>query len=399
MKVKKYIIFSTCIALIGCFAGIKLLSSKNNDNNKVSTVIKNNAKDRSTSAETNSTNAAGNTKETANSTLPSIEASKLDITMIDTTPNVDGNTSENLANGGYFAKQGKWIYFTMPPANSKSHPIYRAMSDGETGLKAITKEGFFRCINVAGEWVYYLGGDAGSYIYRTKTDGSLTEKVVENPVLNMFIKDDFIYYSSYNGITKLKLNSSKEDKGTLLVEGSNYNYFYVTNSLIYVLLGNMNVTDSSTGKGEYISNLYTMNLNGTNQKKITNDSMYTFTINNNYIFYITTANQKLFRMNLNGSNKIQLFSSSVSNYNIYNNNIYFSENGDYYSDIYKSDLNGKEIVRITNNAADYNQKLTYINYIFSLSLIDENIFYFGYSNSDLNLYRIKLDGSLNRILY
>ncbi|MFL0245371.1 DUF5050 domain-containing protein [Candidatus Clostridium stratigraminis] len=396
MKHKKYIIFSVCIALICGFIGIKLHNSKIKDNDKASTVI-NNTKGGGTNPESNSTNTV--TKETISSDQPSVETSKLDITMIDTTPNTEGNILENLSTGGYFAKQGKWIYFTLPPSNSKPHPIYRAMSDGETGLKAITKEGIYRCINVMGDWVYYLDGDSGPFIFRTKTDGSLTEQVSEFPVLYMFIKDGTIYYGSPIGIYKLRTDSSEKNIGTLIAKGSNYSYFYIINNLIYLLATDIRSVNSDKGNTDWVFNLYTVNLDGTNLKKLStvNSSYYTF--HNNYILYIGD-NQRLYRMNLNGTNKMELFNSTVYNLNINNDKIYFTGYGGNQNDIYRSDLNGKNIVNITNNSTlNNNSAYQGIYFIYNLSIIDGYVFYFGQSAGNLGLYKTSLDGSITRQLY
>lgn len=395
MKYKKYVILGVCIALIGSFIGFNQYTNKNKDNN-ISTAATSDTNKNKTNAEVNNTGISDGTKEAA-STPASTETSNKDITLVDTTPNTEGNSSSNLASGGYFAKQGKWIYFTIPPVNSKLHPIYRSMSDGETGLKALTNEGNFRCINVIGEWVYYISGDNTPYIYRTKTDGSLTELVLENPAYYMFIKDGYIYYDSSNGISKLKLNSLKGDNGTPIAKASNYSYFYIFHDLIYVLVGGMNVIDPISGRSEWISNLYTMNLNGSNFKKLSNDNLSTYTFYNDYIFYFNIEKQKYYRMNLNGSNKIQLFSSPINSFTIYNNNIYFTGYGENQNNIYKSDLNGKGIVKITNNSSNLNSAS--INYINPLSIIDDNIFYLATTSYNYNLYRTNTDGSITRLIY
>lgn len=88
-------------------------------------------------------------------------------------------------NEGYFAEQGKWMYFTLPSTSNKMYPIYRVMKDGETGLKAITDPGNMNFINVIGNWVYYIGGNGTNYhfIYRAKTNGSVPEQVLNGYVL------------------------------------------------------------------------------------------------------------------------------------------------------------------------------------------------------------------------
>lgn len=395
MKYKKLIIYCVCIALIGSFIGVKLYTNKNKSNK--STVVTNDTQKSKTNTEVNNIKSTDSLNSAVSGTQASLETSKLDITMIDATPNTEGNTSGNLSNDGYFAKQGKWIYFTLPPTNSKQHPIYRAMSDGETGLKAITNLGLYRCISVIGDWVYYINGTNNAYIYRTKTDGSSTEVVVDYITSNMYIKDGFIYYTNPNGIFKLKLDSQKGTKGDLLAKGSNFYYIYVIDNLIFTLISEVKAIDPS-GKGQVLSNLYTMNLNGTNLKKLTNDNLYKFIIYSGYVFYINLDNQGFYRMKLNGSSKIQLSSNLVQSFNIYNNNIYFSGAGDNGNNIYKCDINGKDDINITNNFIDHRSASQSTSVIYNINIIDDYIFYLEFSSTDTNLYRTKLDGSLERQL-
>ncbi|MFL0266649.1 DUF5050 domain-containing protein [Candidatus Clostridium radicumherbarum] len=396
MKYKKYIIYGICIALICSFIVLRQRTIKSNDNLKSTTVTNDTNKNKTTSE--NNTKSKDGLYAEVNKTEPPKGKITNDITMAGTTPNTEGNSSGNLLNGGYFAKQGKWIYFTLPPANYKLHPIYRVMTDGETGLKAITKEGNFRCINVISDWVYYLDDKSGSYIFRTKTDGSLTEVVVEYTAFRMLIKDNFIYYSSPEGIYKLKLNSSKGDKGTLITKRQVFTYMSIYNNLIYnstyeqaTNLSNDTVT---------VTRLNSMNLDGSNFKKLSNDNIINFVIYNDYIFYINYNDQRLYRMNLNGSNKIYLFPYTIQNFNISNDNIYFT--GKDQNNIYKSDLNGKGITKITNNIFVFENNnrdnSIAINYITSISIVNDNIFFFGESESGQKLYKVKLDGSFEKQL-
>lgn len=395
MRNKKFIIYGICLTLIGSFVGIKLYSDKTKSNN--SSVVTNDTQKSKSNTEVNNTKSTEEPKAaiggTATASSPS-DTINHDITMIGTTPNTEGNTSGNSTNFGYFAKEGKWIYFTLPPANTKQYSIYRAMSDGETGLKAITEPGNFRSINVIGDWVYYI--NSTSYICRTKTDGSVTEFITEYPTSSMFIKDNFIYFTASDGIYKINLNSLNGDKRTLLAKGQNFNNIYVFDNVIYTSIAELKAADPTKDKGQIVSNLYTMNLDGSNLRKLSNDNMNRIIIYNNYLFYFNIDNQKFYRMNLNGSNKIQIFTYPISNYNISNNNIYFTGNGEMEDNIYKSDLDGKKIIKLTNHT--YSNNLNSINFIININIIDDYVFYMGLTGTDLKLYKTKIDGSLERQL-
>ncbi|MFL0245370.1 DUF5050 domain-containing protein [Candidatus Clostridium stratigraminis] len=396
MKYEKFIIYGVCIALICSFIVMRQQIIESNDNLKSTAATNDTSKNKTTSE--NNTKSKDDLYTEVNKTVPPKEKITTDITMAGTTPNTEGNSLGNLLNGGYFAKQGKWIYFTIPPATYKFHPIYRVMIDGETGLKAITKEGNFRCINVIGEWVYYIDDKTGPYIFRTKTDGSLTEMVATFPAFRMLIKDDFIYYSSPEGIYKLKLNSPKGDNGTLITNRQVYAYISIYNNLIFT--STYEQTANLSNDTVTVTHLYSTNLDGSNFKKLSNDFIVNFVIYKDYIFYVNLNDQKLYRMNLNGSNKITLFPYTIQSFNISNDNIYFT--GKEQNNIYRSDLNGKGITKITNNIFAFeNNRMSNaiaINYITSISIIDDNIFFFGESESGEKLYKIRADGSLEKQL-
>lgn len=398
MKNKKFIIYGISLALICSFIGIKLYTDKNKNNN--SNVSINDTQKNKPNTEVNNTKSTeelnSSVSSAGNATSSSV-TNTLDITMIGTTPNTEGNTSGNLTNGGCFAKQDKWIYFTFPSTNTIQRPIYRAMSDGETGLKAITEPGQYYCINVVGDWVYYINS-TNPYIYRTKTDGSSTAVVTDSYASYMYIKDGFIYYTTQVGIYKLNLTSSKGEDAIQIAKGSNFSFIYVYKNLIYTLSSELKATDPAKNRGEVTNTLCTMNLDGSNLKRLSNDNMYKFIFYSNYIFYFNIDNQRLCRMNLNGSNKIQ-FTFPINNYNISNNNIYYSRFEGDTINIYKSDLDGKKIAKLTNNIYDNQAKnsssIFFINNIF---VIDDNIFYQGISGNSQNLFRTKIDGTLQRQL-
>ncbi len=80
--------------------------------------------------------------------------------------NTQGNTPGNIANGGYAAAQGSWIYYS-----SKSEgKMYKEKKDGSEKT-AVTNDSASD-INVIGDWIYYKNNSDSGSIYKIKADGT-----------------------------------------------------------------------------------------------------------------------------------------------------------------------------------------------------------------------------------
>jgi len=106
-----------------------------------------------------------------------------------------GNTSGNLANGGLFAENDGWIYYSdvldfnrLTKMKTDGSEKSRLGDDWNVGM-----------INVIGDWVYYVPGaifNGRGSITRIKTDGSAKEVIVEDFVLALAVKGNYMYFVS-----------------------------------------------------------------------------------------------------------------------------------------------------------------------------------------------------------
>lgn len=188
---------------------------------------------------------------------------------------------------------------------------------------------------IDGDWLYYLNVDDESCLYRVKTDGSVRERITEVSVLTFYIKDEWIYCTSYNihHIYKMKKDGSES---SLIFEDDTATFVMlhdISDDYIYF------INDNSLKKFE---------LNGSNINDIHIDGIWQIEVREDCIYYVTyTDAQGLF------------------------------------SEIYSAKTDGSGIERLTNNNA------------VAMKVIDDWIYYLSMdiSSGSTKLYRVKTDGS------
>jgi hypothetical protein len=163
--------------------------------------------------------------------------------------------------------------------------------------------------------------------------------------------------------------------------------------------------------------LYSMDLDGNNIAKLSDNSISNFTIYNHSIYYINSTDGKIIVLKTDGTDK-RVLENTNANWNIvvfedwifytsndgiyrikndgselekisdifahtltvYNENVYFSSNNENLEGLYKSELDGKNTIKIYNKAVNH------------FSIYENNIF-FSNINDNYCLYKITTDGS------
>lgn len=363
------------------------------------------------------------------SSLSNSTMNSLDITTYGIILNTEGTTSGNLVNGGRLAVQGKWTYFSLPGTRTTHYSLYRAMNDCETGLKPIIEYSEKRCFNVIGEWVYYIDNASGDSICRTKTDGSTTERVIDGAVDNFYISDGYLYflrimsikelnagitefediknegidinYGVYKneGIFKVKLETNNDTKGNPLVnnfdtpitQGHFFQQIFAYNKKLYAIAMDITASKKTT------ETLYSMGLDGTNLKKVSDDFILNPLFYKDHIYYTINENNttKLYRINLDGTNKTKISDKGIYSFNIADDWIYYSSVDDK-ENIFKMRLDGTSDKRLTNNVID-GTTIGYFDAVSSIYIVDDSIFYLGKSDS-AKFRRVTIDGSLEKVI-
>jgi hypothetical protein len=104
--------------------------------------------------------------------------------------NLRGNTAGNLVNGGLFAIQENWIYYS----DRNSDSLYKSRIDGSEKIKL--SDDSVDEINVVGDWVYYRNQSSSVWrsIYKIRTDGTMRTQINHEQSDHITVVGDWIYY-------------------------------------------------------------------------------------------------------------------------------------------------------------------------------------------------------------
>lgn len=188
-----------------------------------------------------------------------------------------GNSFSNLIQSGILTADNDWIYYI----NNSLH-IMKQSKTGEESMQLGEEQAVSLC--VSGDWLYYLNPSDGS-LNRVKTDGSLTESVMEEQVA-----------------------------------------FYMTiGSDLYYLANDTEASDAQTAENSYAMALYCKNMKSGKVKKIASKQFYSLDFYKGKIYYIDGGNEnKLSVMDINGKNARVVIDQPIYSFAIVNDVIYYS---------------------------------------------------------------------------
>lgn len=288
---------------------------------------------------------------------------------------IRGNSTGNIVNNAFVAKQGDWIYYW----NQKDYSLCKEKIDG-SNYTLLYPDGP-KYINVVGDWIYYSNELDGNKLYKIKTDGTNRTKLTEEMSKEINVVDDWIYFQDNSGTELQKWDTL--DSGRIFkmkTDGTNKQRIsddYSSNICV-------------VGKSMYYSNhsdnkkLYKIDLTTLNKTKLSDDSVNYINVVNNWIYYYGSSGDNfsdIYKIKLDGSNKIRLSKPNgeptyASNLYVDSENIYYLNVGGYGTNsIYKMDFDGKHRSKIIDNVGVNFNMLG--DKIFFLNQLDHNSIYFA----------------------
>ena|GEM_PF-2280680 len=179
-----------------------------------------------------------------------------------------------------------WIYCTQEGRDSY---IWKMRTDG-SNLQQLNNDSS-SCINVVGEWIYYINLDAGSnpgrgHIYKMRTDGSDKQLLCDDDVVSLNAIGDWVYYgnsSEFNTLWKV----STSGVGRQNVFGSaNETPLYGGGGMFYNIASDWVYFSAEDSDG--ILKLHKRRLDGSGEKVRLNNE-FTFHINviGDWVYYLT----------------------------------------------------------------------------------------------------------------
>lgn len=320
------------------------------------------------------------------------DAENRNITIaLDTSPspltpilNMGGSTSGNLANGGFIAQQGDWLYYKA--MDNGRYSLNKMKIDGSNKKKLINGDIFN--INIFGDWIYFNSGynsrrpDASGLFGKVKTDGTNLEMVGPTAVVTyraLNAVDDWIYYIedlSGNKIMKMKTDDSSF-KEIFRSPNVRIQHMTIVEDWIYF---------SYEAGGTYVT-YNKMKLDGSDKPQVITKDYYispNFIVDGDWLYYSSYSSKDklstISKIKTDGSSNLKIFTNDyIRSFNVVGDTIYYITN-DTLCKI-KTDGSGKQVL----DKGGYDS-------LDSIHIIGNWIYCYDFANPHLR-HRIKIDGT------
>jgi len=271
--------------------------------------------------------------------------------------NQTGNSVGNIMNCGFAAMSGDTIFYINANDGNK---IYRIRKDEPKG--ELINSDYARCLNVVGDMVYYFKYLANSdgiqeySIYKMRFDGSDCQKACTAGSLSYFIDDGWIYYTDYFDNQKLyrvRTDGTESERvvddniGTLFCVVWNL-IFYRNNTefckmkfdgterivLDWIDTWNFVVNDDWIYYNNLkdFSTLYKIKTDGTLKQKLNDHESESMNVSGDWIYYIRVDEENhLYRIKTDGTNNQKLNDDDTFGHNVVGPWIYYLKKDDDFS--------------------------------------------------------------------
>jgi hypothetical protein len=246
--------------------------------------------------------------------------------------NIIGNSNGNIANVGFAAAQGEWIYYVGTLGG-----INRMRLDGSDKTAILPEFTSAYCLNVVGDWIYFLG--EGDRIFKVRLDGS--------------------------ELTKL----NDHESGYLTVIGD---WMFFTDT-------------------QHNMNIYRMRTDGTDAAKLNEDASEYVVVSGDWIYYVNAdEDYAMYRIRLNGTDRTLIHDADCSYLNVVGNHIYYIES------VFREHdgREFERVLRLSLDLK--NPDGTFVRTLISDDNADnlnvhENWFYYANLDDDGKIYRARVD--------
>lgn len=221
----------------------------------------------------------------------------------------DGSEKTKLVDEASFGFRlyNNYIYYKK---NSEPYKLFRVKLDGSSN-KTISSD--VLSFYIQGDWIYYISSTHPGGLYKMKLDGSSSEKITDISGPIMYINDNYIYFNetdseiikSYNlpEIQKYNVGNAgplfrirKDGRGKELVIDDKIINTFVRNDYIYYTPSTTTMDNSENSK------LYRTDLNGKNKIEIPIKGFF-LGIVDKWIYYTDTKNWEIYRTTLDFKNE------------------------------------------------------------------------------------------------
>lgn len=327
-----------------------------------------------------------------------------------------GNSIANIRNYGYVSEQGDWIYYVAPSQDGMQNEICRIKNDGSDKQILQSNDWEVLGLNVVGDYIYFIGLDdnevesssmlsideeskdtLNNKIYRMKLDGSDLEVINSNEFHNncyeiYVVKDKVyyigvdsnIYYMNLDGSEKTKLNDDKTG------------FLGITKDYILLNIEKQKVAENqeetqTTSQVEFET--YIMKRDGSERHSLNGERLYSINVVEDYIYYVD-SNKEIYKIKFDGTDNVKIsegitaFNMNIKAEYIYYMN-YISNPEDAKIGIYRMNLDGSDN-KLIHELDSYS---TFIN------VIKEGVVFRDATNNSAKISLINQDGEDEKFLF
>ena len=235
----------------------------------------------------------------------------------DTKVLINNDSCNNLA------ISGDWLYYQYN--NDLDCELYKIRTDGTGKQKLNNSDESYECINVVGDWIYYINDISNGNICKIRTNGSGRKKVCDDEADYIKVIGEWIYYrnSEHDYICRVRTDGNKRQE----VGNGNCDDMIISGDWIYYV-------DGSDENEFYNGCLCKFRISGNDYKKFPNvKCAYFKAIAGDWIYYTVRTNKNdalgsLYKVHTDGSKKTMIRNIEVSEVNIIGNLIFYRDTHD-----------------------------------------------------------------------
>lgn len=200
-----------------------------------------------------------------------------------------------------------WIYCIGK--DKGTNKVIRMKKDGSEKEIIVNKP--VNSMQIINDWIYYSESTDESVLYRTKTDGTETAKIVDNgdfSYKNWFVLNGWVYYFNTQELTisRIRIDGSSKRNLTNRIMGFSpsekiYGIKLIDKEFLYIVI-HKDITDSNRIK--YTSGLYRIPIKGGELTKITDKVPMSVNMDDDWLYLAVEtleSNYKLIRCKKDGS--------------------------------------------------------------------------------------------------
>ncbi|WP_164219045.1 DUF6612 family protein [Virgibacillus sp. YIM 98842] len=282
--------------------------------------------------------------------------------VIDENP---GNSSANLMNGGNWATDGEWIYFSL-----NGEGLIKQKPDGSERQQLLEND--VSHINVMDEWLFFIDRNQENKVYKMKTDGSERKQITDTFTENLVVVDDWIYFTAVTdtptGETPVyRIRTDLTEQERLLDDAFQ---FAVSQGYLFF-------------QTEYSGNISYLDLHDIETEPVMYGGIQakSFSVSDGWLYYESSNDDYIYRLSLDNGQTDQLTEAGSQGFNA-DGNLIFYRNIEDDSSLYRYNADTGE-----NDKLDEGE-------VTVMHIVDEYLYYTKATTSMTPVgYRVPVDGN------